>query len=202
MRLGILGGSFDPVHFGHLLLAECCRETCSLDRIWFVPAGIPPHKQARQLADAKDRIEMLRLGIAGNDALDVSLVEVERGGVSYTVETLRCITRSQPEADLFLLMGADTLADLPTWREPGIICDMATLAVVSREPATIDWTPVAAIVSPERLGVFQQHVVLMPRVEFSSTAIRAAVAAGRSIRYRTPRAVEKYIETHGLYRNS
>src|SRR5688572_19568188 len=91
MRLGIFGGSFDPVHYGHLLLAECCREQCRLDEVWFVPAAAPPHKQGRELAPAKARLEMLELATSGNEAFRVSSLEVDRGGVSFTVETLRAI---------------------------------------------------------------------------------------------------------------
>src|SRR5262245_62009417 len=117
-RLGIFGGSFDPVHNGHLLLAECCREQCRLDEVWFLPAAAPPHKLGHVLAPAKARIEMLELAISGHEAFRVSPLEIERGGVSYTVETLRAIALQEPQAALFLLMGADSLRDLPTWREP------------------------------------------------------------------------------------
>src|SRR5688500_10806095 len=122
MRLGLFGGTFDPVHYGHLLLAEACREQCRLDELWFVPAAVPPHKQERTLSPAKERVEMLRLAVGGHPAFSVSTLEIDRGGVSYTVNTLDAVRLSRPEATLFFPMGADSLVDLPTWREPRRIC--------------------------------------------------------------------------------
>jgi len=200
VRIGIFGGTFDPIHYGHLLLAECCREQCKLDEVWFVPTATPPHKRNRTLSDAKHRVEMLRLATGGHDAFRVSLVEVERGGVSYTADTLRQLHTQNPEAEFFLLLGADSLADLPNWREPEQVLRLATPAVVHRDSAKIHWEPLAPLVSNDRFAQLTQHVVDMPLVEFSSTAIRQAVAEGQSIRYRTPRAVEEYIKSHGLYR--
>jgi nicotinate-nucleotide adenylyltransferase len=203
MRLGIFGGSFDPVHYGHLLLAESCREQCGLDAVWFVPAAVPPHKQSRKLSSDADRVEMLRLAIGGHDAFSVSTWEIDRGGVSYTVDTLQKLHDEDPSRELFLLMGADSLADLPTWRKPERICSLAIPAVVRRngspEP---DYAILSKLMSPERSALARQHFVETPLIDLSSTEIRNRVAAGKSIRYRTPRAVEKYIETHGLYQNA
>jgi nicotinate-nucleotide adenylyltransferase len=201
MRLGIYGGSFDPVHYGHLLLAECAREQLHLDQVWLIPAAVPPHKQEREQAPAKARFEMLELALAGNDWLRPSNLEIERGGVSYTVQTLLDVKNSQPDASLFLLMGADSLRDLPTWREPERICELALPAVVRRggspEP---EFGVLAPFVSAERLAQIRASQVEMPLIELSSTDLRERAAAGQSLRFRTPRAVEKYIETHGLYR--
>lgn len=203
MRLGIFGGSFDPVHYGHLLLAECCLETLALDEVWLLPAAVPPHKQSRELAPAKARLEMLDLALGGHVQLRASALEIGRGGVSYTVETLAAIHDLHPDATLLLLMGADSLRDLPTWRDPARICELALPAVVRRggspEP---DFSVLAGLVSPERLTAIRATQVEMPLIELSSTDLRRRVAAGHSLRYRTPRAVEKYIETHGLYRES
>jgi nicotinate-nucleotide adenylyltransferase len=201
MRLGVYGGSFDPVHYGHLLLAECCRETLRLDEVWLIPAAVPPHKQARDLAAAKTRLEMLELALGGHEQVRASDLEIERGGVSYTAQTLASIHDTHAEATLFLLMGADSLHDLPTWREPARICELAIPAVVRRggspEP---DFSVLASLVSAERLATIRAAQVEMPLVELSSTDLRRRAAAGQSLRFRTPRAVEKYIETHGLYR--
>ncbi|MCI0357805.1 MAG: nicotinate-nucleotide adenylyltransferase [Planctomycetaceae bacterium] len=203
MRLGIFGGSFNPVHYGHLVLAEVCRETCGLDEVWLVPAAVPPHKQGVEMASGKARLEMLELALAGNEHLRPSPVELDRGGVSYTVDTLACIAEEKPGASLFLLMGADSLEDLPTWREPERICALATPIVVRRagspEP---DFSALAPLVSAERLAEIRRWQVEMPLVELSSTDLRQRAAAGKSLRFRTPRAVERYIETHGLYRVS
>jgi nicotinate-nucleotide adenylyltransferase len=200
MRLGIFGGSFDPVHYGHLLLAECARETLSLDEVWLVPAAVPPHKQSRELAPAKHRLEMVELALAGHEQLRASPLEIERGGVSYTVQTLAAVREARPAATLYLLMGADSLCDLPTWREPARICELALPAVVRRGSAPQpDFSAIAALVSPARLSEIRASQVEMPLIELSSTDLRQRAAAGRSLRYRTPRAVEKYIETHRLY---
>jgi nicotinate-nucleotide adenylyltransferase len=202
-RLGIFGGSFDPVHYGHLLLAECCREQCRLDEVWFLPAAAPPHKLGHILAPAKARIEMLELATSGHESFRVSPLEIDRGGVSFTVETLRTIASQEPQAELFLLMGADSLRDLPTWREPAAILSLAAPAVVRRAgSAEPDFAPLASLVDGARLAVIQASQVVMPLVELSSTDLRQRAMDGRSLRYRTPRAVEKYIETQGLYRST
>lgn len=203
MRLGIFGGSFDPVHFGHLLLAECCREQQRLDEVWFLPAAAPPHKLGAILAPAKARMEMLELATSGNEAFRVSSLEIDRGGVSYTVETLRTISALQPQAELFLLMGADSLRDLPTWREPAEILALAIPIVVRRagSPAP-NFVPLTNLVSSTRLAIIESSQVEMPLTELSSSELRQRAADGRSLRYRTPRGVEKYIETQRLYRGS
>jgi nicotinate-nucleotide adenylyltransferase len=202
-RLGIFGGSFDPVHFGHLMLAECCREQCRLDEVWLLPAFTPPHKRARNLADDRHRVEMLQLAIGGQHSLSVSTLEIDRGGVSYTVDTLQMVHDQHADAELFLLMGADTLHDLPNWYQPRRICELAIPVAVRRtgwaEPAYDAFKP---LVSPARLAQMQQCQVVMPLIDLASTEIRNRVAADQSIRFRTPRAVEKYIETHQLYRQS
>ena len=203
MRLGIFGGSFDPVHYGHLLLAECCREQCQLDEVWFLPAAAPPHKLGAVLAPAKARVEMLEVATSGNEAFRVSSLEIDRGGVSYTVETLRAIAAQRPQAEQFLLLGADSLRDLPTWREPAEILSLAIPVVVRRagspEP---DFAPLASLVPADRLEAIKASQVVMPLTEISSTDLRQRVSEGQSLRYRTPRAVEKYIEMQGLYRSS
>jgi len=202
MRLGIYGGTFDPVHYGHLLLAESAREQLRLDEVWFMPAAVPPHKRERELTAAKQRVEMLELAIAGNPAFRLSKLELDRGGVSYTVDTLRTVKSQQPEAELFLLMGADSLRDLVTWREPAEICRLATPAVVRRggQPA-LDFSVLAGIVSAERLREIAATEVDISAVDFSSSDLRERAATGRSLRYRTPRAVEMYIQAQKLYQS-
>ncbi len=200
MRLGLFGGSFDPVHYGHLLLAECCREACRLDHVYFVPAAVPPHKQEHELTPAPPRIEMLELAIAGHEAFSVSRYEVDRGGLSYTVDTLGHFRTTQPEAELFLVVGADMLHDLSHWHEASRVCELAILVAAQRPGmGEADFSCLIHIASPERIELFRRHRVAMPQVGISSTEIRRRVAAGSSIRYWTPRSVEKYIEAHGLY---
>ncbi len=200
MRLGLFGGSFDPVHYGHLLLAECCREQCRLDGVLFLPTAVSPHKQDRPQTAADHRLEMLRLATAGHEQFSVSRYEVDQGGVSYTVQTLAHFRQEEPDAELFLLVGADMLNDLPHWYEAARVLELAVPVAVRRagmgEP---DFGCLRAIASPGRIETIRRQQVEMPEIGLSSTEIRARAAAGQSIRYRTPRAVEKYIETHGLY---
>jgi nicotinate-nucleotide adenylyltransferase len=201
MRLGIFGGTFDPIHFGHLLLAECCREQCRLDAVWFLPAAVPPHKRDHELTPAGQRIEMIELAIAGNPAFSVCRHETDRGGVNYTVDTLTDLKDQDPSRELFFLLGADMFSDLPNWRNPARVCELA-LPVVVRRPgsAPIDFAGLSEVASPERLEQIRQHQVVMPEIGVSSTEIRRLVSQGHSIRYRAARAVEIYIESHGLYR--
>jgi len=207
MRIGVFGGSFDPVHVGHLLLAECCREQAGLDRVLFVPAATQPHKQDRRLAAPEHRVEMLRLATGGHPAFAVATLEIERGGVSYTVDTLTALAAAQPDAELCLLLGPDALAGLPTWREPEQIAELATLVGVEREAlddlrGAATAAGLATLLGAERLAAVLESRVRMPAIGIRASDIRAAVAAGRSIRYRTPRAVEAYIAAHGLYRSA
>lgn len=199
MRLGVFGGSFDPVHLGHLILAEQCRQHAQLDEVWFLPAATPPHKQQRELASPQQRVEMLELAVSGQLAFRVSRMEIDRGGISYTVDTLMEIQAQQPDAQLFFLMGADSLNEFPTWRDPQRILQLATPLVVSRggEPEP-DLESLASFTAANPLAAIQ---IRMPVLEISSSTIRQDVAAGRSIRYRIPRAVEQYIATHGLYQS-
>lgn len=201
MRVGLFGGTFDPVHYGHLLLADVAREQCDLDEIWFVPAALPPHKQDSTLAAGEARAEMIELAVAGNPGMLVSRYELDRGGVSYTVDTLRHFAEETPDAELFFLMGADMLHDLPNWREAHEVCRLA-IPIVAERPGSgpLDHDCLKPIASAERIETFREYQIEIPQIDLSSTDIRQRVKEERSIRYRTPRAVQKYIEAHGLYR--
>lgn len=204
MRIGLYGGSFDPVHQGHLIVAECCREQARLDKVLFLPAAIPPHKQDRPLAEPDHRIEMLRLAIGGHPDFAVSTDEIDRGGVSYTVETLARLHVVHPADELLLILGPDALADLPTWREPATILTRAEIIAVEREEiddirAIVAAPKLAALLGPERVQRVANNRVTCPPIGIRASDLRAAAGAGRSIRYRTPRAVEQYIATHRLY---
>jgi len=205
MRIGIFGGSFDPVHYGHLIAAECAREQAGLDRVVFVPAAAPPHKPGRILADPQARLEMLRLAIGGHDAFTVSTTEFDRGGTSYTVDTLTALAAEHPEDSLVLLLGPDSLAGLDSWREPGRIATLAEIVPLERErlddlAAAVAGSDLATVLGPARLAAILARRVRMPAIGIRATDLRTAIAAGRSIRYLTPRGVERYIATHGLYR--
>jgi nicotinate-nucleotide adenylyltransferase len=196
MRLGLFGGTFDPIHLAHLILAEQCRESCRLDRVWFVVAGAPPHKPGDRTAVAH-RLEMVRIAIAGHASFALSEIEASRPGPHYSVETLDSIRRERPDDELFFLIGADSLSDLPFWREPGRIAQLATIVVVNR--------PGIEEVDPANLpdlgpGSHRLVSVTIPPIGIASTDLRGRLAEGRSIRYMVPRGVEAYIEAQGLYR--
>lgn len=207
MRIGVFGGSFDPVHIGHLIAAECCREQVGLDRVVFMPVAAAPHKRDRRLAPADDRVQMLRLAVGGHDAFAVSTLEVDRGGVSFTVDTLSQLRESHPADDLFLLLGPDAIIDFPTWREPAKILEHARPLVMMRE--VIDDMSrftgddrLAALVGRESLAALVTGAVRLPAIGIRASDLRAAVGNGQSIRFRTPRAVEAYITAHNLYRRA
>jgi nicotinate-nucleotide adenylyltransferase len=196
MRLGLFGGTFDPIHLGHLILAESCREACGLDRVWFVVAGAPPHKPGERTS-ASDRLEMVRIAVAGHPAFEVSDLETHRPGPHYSVETLEAIHRERPDDELFFLIGADSLTDLPSWRQPGRIAQLATIVAVNR--------PGIDMFDPTHLpdlgpGTRPIQVVAVPPIGIASHDLRRRVAEGRSIRYQVSRGVEAYIEAQGLYR--
>lgn len=205
MRIGVFGGSFDPVHIGHLIVAECCREQARLDRVLFVPVATQPHKQDRTLAPPPHRIEMLRLATGGNDAFDVSTIEIDRGGVSYTVETLTALATTHPADTLCLILGPDALTGLPTWREPARIVSTTEIVAVEREgvddvAAIVAEPRLASLLGPAQAARIAASRVRVPTIGVRASDLRAATAAGHSIRYRTPRAVERYLESHAIYK--
>lgn len=201
MRIGLFGGSFDPVHRGHLLLAECCWRQARLDRVEFVPTAQQPLKPRGPVAGEADRVTMLRLAIADRPEFALSLIEIERGGVSYTVETLRQLLSKLPGAELFFLMGADSLADFPTWREPAAICELATPLVVRRAGSPPpDFDALAAFVSAARLAAIRTHEVEMPATPISSSDIRRLIAEDGEWQSLVPPGVAEYIDSMNLYR--
>ena len=199
-RIGLFGGTFDPPHVGHLALAEWGRDALRLDRVWFVPAGAPPHKGRARLSSVEQRVAMTRLAVRGHRAFAVSTVEARRDGPSFTVDTLRALHMREPKSRIFLLMGADSLSEFPTWRDPEGILLYATLAVAAR--------PVAAVVkganpwgkaAPE-LAAARVRWLENPGLDVSSSALRARLRAGRSVRYLIPDGVIRYVGRHRLYR--
>jgi nicotinate-nucleotide adenylyltransferase len=175
-----------------LILGEEAREQLNLARVLFVPAGQPWRKSGRPIASAEHRLAMLQLALGDNSAFEVSNVELERPGPSYTAETLSVLKETNGGVDLFFILGQDALSDLPSWHDPGRIVQLATLAVAGREGAPED--------VPDDLGARVVRLS-MPVIEISGSEIRARVAEGRSIRYRVPLAVERYIRDNGLYRD-
>ena len=198
MRLGLFGGTFDPIHLGHLILAESCREAMRLDRVWFVVAATPPHKPGGR-TPVNDRIEMARIATAGHPAFEVSEIEARSTGPNYSFETLESVRRDRPEDELFFLIGADSLADLPSWRRPERIAELSTIVVVNRPGIDL-----AVTLSPPDFGPNARPIarVDVPPIGIASHDLRRRVGQGRSIRYLVPRGVEAYIAEQKLYRGS
>jgi nicotinate-nucleotide adenylyltransferase len=204
-RLGIFGGSFNPVHQGHLVMAECCREQAGLDRVLFVPAATPPHKQAADLAPCDVRLEMLRLAVGGHPGFDVLPDECERGGISYTIDTVSSLRQRFPEDDLLLILGADALASLPTGREPRqLLKQIRPIALIRQGvddlEALLAQPALGQLFAAEQADRLRADQVQVPAIDIRASHLRKAVAAGRSIRFRTPRAVECLIHSRRLYR--
>jgi len=195
VNLGVMGGTFDPVHLGHLAVAEEAREVLDLERILFVPAGQPPHKPAGEVTSIEHRLAMVELAIADNRAFELSRIEVDRPGPSYTVDTLETLAAGGDRVTVIL--SAETFAELPTWHEPWRLFEAARVAVAPRwgYPAPDpDWLAATFPGREDRVSYLEG-----PRLGVSSTALRARVAAGRSIRYLVPQPVAAYIAANNLY---
>jgi nicotinate-nucleotide adenylyltransferase len=199
MRLGFLGGTFDPIHLGHLLMAETAREGLALDQVLFAPAGDPPHKQGMAKTPAFHRTAMVERAIANNPYFLLSRVDLERPGPHYTTDTVRLIrTHHDLDADAcFLIIGGDSLVDLPTWHNAPELVTLCRLAVAHRPGFRPDLTELDTAIPGIRSRL---DWVEMPLIGVSSRDIRARVKAGQSIRYQVAEEVRVYIEQQGLYR--
>ncbi len=213
-RVGILGGTFNPVHLGHLRSAEEVREACALDRVAFVPANRPPHKPDRTLADGRHRLAMVELAIAGNSSFDACSLEIDRGGISYSIETLEAFAASERGAELFFIVGADAFGEMQTWKDAARLFELASVVVTNRPPhstvSSIAHLPVAAqeafCYDPSTLSYRHRrgtglHFLRITGLDISATAVRERVRSGQSIRYLVPADVERYVREHGLYRS-
>ncbi|MFA6108328.1 MAG: nicotinate-nucleotide adenylyltransferase [Candidatus Latescibacterota bacterium] len=190
-RLGVMGGTFDPIHVGHVLLALWARERLPLDRVLFVPAADPPHKETRpDMAPAADRWVMVERAIAGFPGFAASRLELDRPGKSYTVETLRTLRTEYPDSRLYLVIGEDNVAQLPSWHDPRTILELCTVVAGTRASAGLAGDTELA-----------RQVILLgsPVFEVSSTEVRRRLAAGKPVRYLVPDAVLDYIAARGLY---
>jgi nicotinate-nucleotide adenylyltransferase len=202
-RVGILGGTFDPIHYGHLVIAEQVREALSLDRVLFVPGAVPPHKIGLSITPAEHRAALVELAIAGNPRFAVTRMEFERDGPSYTADTLEILAleaaRQGVARDLFFILSTEALAGLPDWRDPDRILSLCRLAVVPRPGTPLPSEAELAARFGDRAGRIVE-VATVP-LAHSASAVRARAAAGLSIRYLVPPAVEAYICDHRLYRS-
>jgi nicotinate-nucleotide adenylyltransferase len=197
-RLGLLGGTFDPPHYGHLVAAQEAADALQLDRVLFLPAGQPPHKRGRRISPVALRIAMVKAAIRGNPCFRLCLADVERPGPSFTVGLLAALRESlSPETELFFLVGMDSLRDLLTWREPERLLELCTLVAVQRPGVeTVDPTSLER----ELPGASKRIVVLRtPGVDVASSDLRARAANGRTLRYLVPEAVRRIVEREELY---
>ena len=192
MKIGIFGGTFDPPHIGHLIAAQDACVQLALDRVLFVPAGQPPHKLDQKVSPPELRLEMLMAALADDERFQVSQVELRRAGPSYMVDTLRELRRDFSGDDLFLLLGADQVRELHTWREPEEVARLAHIVLISR----------TGVVAVPQLQVLVGQSIEVTRIDVSATQIRNRIAAGQSIRYLVPAAVEQIIHRRGLYQPS
>jgi nicotinate-nucleotide adenylyltransferase len=196
VRLGILGGTFNPPHLGHLICAQEAYLQLLLNRVILIPARIPPHKPVDEEPGPEHRLELCRLAVNGDERFAVSDMEIARDGPSYTVDTLEELHSSAPESELFLILGGDVAAGLPNWHEPERVLSLATVAVAKRRGTAKSAVDAAlhSVRGGERAQFFQ-----MPRIGISSTLVRRRAREGTSIKYIVPDAVKTYIEEHGLY---
>lgn len=197
--LGIMGGTFDPVHIGHLLAAEWVRSEFAMDKVIFVPAASPPHKNAGEITSIEHRYQMVELAIKDNPYFEISPLEKERGGKSYTVDTMAYFKELYPEKDLYFIMGADSLLSFPAWKNTDLLVKLCSFIVVSRP----------GYVVPDRFwetkglpALLRQklYLVEIPGMDISSSQIRERVKRDKSIKYLLPREIEEYIYKHKLYR--
>ncbi|HUQ82040.1 MAG TPA: nicotinate-nucleotide adenylyltransferase [Gemmatimonadaceae bacterium] len=200
MRLGIFGGTFDPPHVGHLLAASDAIEQLALDRLAFVPAAVQPLKASRSTALGVHRLEMLRLTVSDDPRLETDSVELDRDGLSYTVDTLREFARRHPSAERYFLVGADVLSSFAQWRDPKIVLELATLAVLTRRSEGETSTAPRLTAEMDAEVARRSTVVPTRRIDVSSTEIRERVRTGRSIHGFVTDDVAGYISSHGLYR--
>jgi len=198
LRLGILGGTFNPPHLGHLVCAQEAHDQLALDRVVLMPAARPPHKQVAADPGAEVRYDLCRRAVAGDERFEVSRLELDRPGQSWTVDTLRTLRDEHPQDDLIFIVGGDMARSLPSWRDPEAVLELATLAVAERagserEDIRGELRGLDAA-TRERVRFFE-----MPRIDVSSSQVRERVATGRPIRYLVPDAVAEAIAEHGWY---
>jgi nicotinate-nucleotide adenylyltransferase len=200
-RTGIFGGSFNPIHNGHIAVAEAALERFELGRVVFIPTNIQPLKEEDELAPFHDRLEMTRLAVSGNERLEVSDIEGVRGGVSYTIDTLRDIRLNLGEdALLYFIVGGDSVRDIPKWREPAEILEIAELIIYPREGFSADDIDcLSALVSEERLARVRENILETPLLPVSGTEIRRRLARGEPVEQFLHEDVAEYIEVNGLY---
>ncbi|MEI8122045.1 MAG: nicotinate-nucleotide adenylyltransferase [bacterium] len=200
-RLGVLGGTFNPVHLGHLIMAQDALEHFELSKVVFVPCALPPHKSVAELAPARHRLAMLETAIEGDLRFEVSDIEIQRGGTSYTVETLRILAAEHPGVELYFIIGADSLPELHLWREVESLLSLCRVVTIARPGVNLDVLQTATMNLKDPWPVrIRSDIRMGHMVNVSSSDVRYRVAEGMGIRYLVPSGVEMYIAEHSLYR--
>lgn len=199
-KVGIMGGTFNPIHFGHLFLADYAFDWIGLDQMLFMPSYQPPHKNQAEVIHSEHRVNMTRLAIEDNPNFELSAVEVERTGKTYTSETLAILKKENPDTEYYFIIGADSLMMLQTWHRPDIISKLCTLVVGGRDHITREQLELQGAYLNRKYG---SKIILMdmPTIDISSADIRGRMVEGKSTRYYMPEKVQSYIAEHGLYSN-
>ena len=208
MRIGLFGGSFNPIHSGHLIISRTVAERIELDRVVLLPSKCPPHKQSADLIDAAHCIEMIKIAIQGEPLFECSDVDVAREGPTFTIDTVSAFLQELgpdpklgPDVELSWIIGGDSLAELATWHRVAELVDTCRIVTALRPGFDrIDFGPLAKLLSVDRIARLKADIVRTPLIDISATNIRDRIARGRSIRYLVPDTVGEYIEQHGLYR--
>ena len=196
-KVGLLGGTFDPIHIAHLIIAEECRSYLSLERIFFVPAGVPPHKLSKPITPPEHRIAMAELAIASNPYFTVSRLDIDRPGPCYSTDTVSLLSRQLgDQAEIYFIIGTDSLIDMPTWHEPARLIELCRFAVVGRPDYEVDMNYLESVLPGIRSRV---ELVDAPAISLSSSGIKRRIRSGHSIKYQVPEPVEEYIYNHQLY---
>jgi nicotinate-nucleotide adenylyltransferase len=197
LRIGVLGGTFDPIHYGHLAAAEEARVKLNLGKVLFAVAGLPPHKLDEEVTPVEHRVAMVRLGIASNPHFEISLVDVDRPGPSYTVDTISILQEKWGQnAEFFFVMGLDSLVDVPAWHQPRRLIQLCHLVAVARPGFEADMSQLEEAIP----GISSRmDIINMPEVDISSSDLQLRVREGLPIKYQVPEEVERYIREHELY---
>lgn len=203
MNIGIFGGSFNPIHIGHLIVAEEVLQQRALSKIIFVPTGLPPHKETGDLVAASHRFQMVKDAISDNNHFKISDIEIKRTGKSYTIDTVRILREMYGEShNYYLILGTDMINEISTWKDIGLLSEMCHFIVVNRFPVSINSNFSKSLFSKEKAAEIEKLKVTIPSIGISSTEIRERLRNGRSIRYLVPQCVEDYIRLNNLYMKS
>lgn len=200
MKIGVLGGTFNPIHIGHLILASEIREAAGLEKVLFVPARCPPHKVADDMLSGEHRLRMASLAVAGNPCFEASDIELRRDGVSYTFDTLTELRRLHPDDEFHFIIGADSVPELASWYKIGELVGLCTILIGDRPGHDLHWEPLEKVLPGATVAKLRGGVIYTTPIGVSSSEIRSRIRQGRTIRYLVPTKVEEYINEHGLYR--